>query len=287
MTAMNSTANDAQTFLEAARLNRADPLREGCLLRFPDYGQLVMTGDIHGHRRNFSKLQKYADLAHCPARHVILHEIIHAEPERIGGDDPSLQVLIDAAEWKTRFPDQIHFLQSNHEMAQMTGKEISKGGRIVNLDFERSLVNRYGQAADEMLAAIRDFIDSFPLAGRTANRVFVSHSLPNLTDLATFDPAILQRALIGSDFREGGDAYLMVWGRYHPPELLEKMSQAFDVDWFLCGHQPQETGAKLIHDRMIILASDHNHGAFLPFDLKKSYTIEDLLRLVRPFSQIE
>ncbi|MEK7732058.1 MAG: hypothetical protein AAB363_09420, partial [Planctomycetota bacterium] len=58
----------AGVFLEAARLNREDPLLRGSLLVFPNYGQVVMTGDMHGHRRNFEKLKRYCDLGHFGAR---------------------------------------------------------------------------------------------------------------------------------------------------------------------------------------------------------------------------
>ena len=45
-----------EVFRQAAYLNRQDPLLQGSILQFPDYGQVVMTGDLHGHRRNFERL---------------------------------------------------------------------------------------------------------------------------------------------------------------------------------------------------------------------------------------
>ncbi len=283
---MTSTRSDVQAIREAARLNRENALREGSLLRFPDYGQLVMTGDMHGHLRNFAKLQRYADLANAPARHVILHEHIHAEHSGPIGDDNSIELVVQAAKWKIEFPDQVHFLHSNHELSQYTGKEICKGGRIVNYDFECSLTKVYGNYAEDVLEALREYIASFALAARTPNRVFLSHSLPNLGDMAHFDPSVIHRPLEQPDMVEGGGAYALVWGRHHPPELLETLAEMFDVDWFITGHQPQETGSAIVHDRLIILASDHNHGTFLPFDLKKKQTISDLARLIRPFAAI-
>ncbi|HEY3243643.1 MAG TPA: hypothetical protein VGM03_09850, partial [Phycisphaerae bacterium] len=50
---------------------------------------------------------------------------------------------------------------------------------------------------------------------------------------------------------------------------------------------PQEFGHAVVADRMLILASDHNHGVFLPFDLKKKYTMEDLVGLLRPFAGVD
>lgn len=284
---MNDPITDANTYHQAAGINREDPLRRGSLIHLPDYGQVVMTGDIHGHERNLNKLKKYADLQHTPARHVILHELIHAEPPAPMADDMSHLVLLAGARWMIEFPGQIHFLQSNHELAQMTGKEICKGGRVVTRDFERGLNTTYGPRADQVLQAVYDFIESFPLAARTANRIFLSHTLPNLRDLAAFDPEVVNRPLTAEDFSEGGAVYTMVWGRHHPPRLLATLAESFDVDCFICGHQPQDTGYQVLHDRMIILASDHNHGVFLPFDLKKKHTLPDLVALIRPFAAIE
>ena len=49
--AMSDAVLAAEILLEAAELNRDDPLLSGSLLVFPDYGQVVMTGDLHGHRQ--------------------------------------------------------------------------------------------------------------------------------------------------------------------------------------------------------------------------------------------
>ena len=59
---MNTTVQAAEVYLEAAQLNREDPLLTGSLLSFPNYGQVVMTGDLHGHRRNFNLIRKIARL---------------------------------------------------------------------------------------------------------------------------------------------------------------------------------------------------------------------------------
>ena len=162
---------------QATELNLEDPIREGSLLCFPDYGQVVMTGDFHGHRRNFEKLVKYCQLESTPNRHVMLHEMIHAEPASLGQGDRSVEVMLDAAKWKTFFPDQVHFLQSNHELAQMQSHQITKGGRTVTDDFEQGVVEvLQTQQVDKALDAIDAFIASFPLAGRSANRIFFAHS---------------------------------------------------------------------------------------------------------------
>ena len=65
-------------------------------------------------RCNFQKLQRFCSLEHAGARHVILHEIVHEDVESLTAFDMSHEILFEAAQWKCDYPDQIHFLQSNH-----------------------------------------------------------------------------------------------------------------------------------------------------------------------------
>ena len=64
------------------------------------------------------------------------------------------------------------------------------------------------------------------------------------------------------------------------------VKEILDADYFVCGHQPQEQGYDVLHERMIILASEHNHGVFLTLDLAKPVTLEYLLKNIRPFAAI-
>jgi hypothetical protein len=64
------------------------------------------------------------------------------------------------------------------------------------------------------------------------------------------------------------------------------LATLLDVEYFICGHQPQEMGFGVLHDRMLILASDHNHGVFLPIDLSKHVTLEQLTKNIRPFAGV-
>lgn len=283
---MKDAKEAAEALRTAAALNMEDPLREGCLLKFPDYGQVVMTGDMHGHRRNFQKLQYFCQLEQFGARHVMLHELIHEDVQTLDAVDTSHELLTEAARWKCAFPDQIHFLLSNHELAQVTGHEISKNGRIVTRDFERGVEESYGAGALKVLEGVEAFIRSFPLAGRTPNRVFLSHSLPSPLQVPSFDPAVLGRKMNRIDLGERGSAHMMVWGRYHTEPALKALSDVLDVDFFICGHQPQESGYEVLHDRMIILASEHNHGVFLPLDLSKPVTLSKLTANIRPFAGV-
>lgn len=277
----------ADVFLKAADLNLADPLLKGCLLAFPNYGQLVMTGDLHGHRRNFERIRRYCDLERFGARHVILHEIVHEELVGLDAKDDSHLVFLEAAKWKCEYPDQVHFLLGNHELAQLSGHDITKNGRVVTAAFDESVAKAYGREAPAVQRGMADFIRSLPLAGRTPNRVMLSHSLPSPRELPTFDATVLSRAATEADLRERGPAHAMVWGRYHTEPALRSLREVFDVDFFICGHQPQETGFDVQHECLIILASDHNHGVFMTVDLSKPVTLESLTRTIRPLASLE
>lgn len=285
---MSIVQSAIDTLKKAAELNLSDPIREGSLLQFPNYGQVVMTGDMHGHRRNFQKLVKYCRLESTPIRHVILHELIHETPMSYGAADHSVELLLDAAKWKTFFPEQVHFIQSNHELAQLQNHEITKGGRMVTDDFERGVSEAMGTSKiDGVLAAIDEMIASYPLAGRTPNGIFFAHSLPDVYYVDQFDPEIINRTPEELDLNEGGDVYQMVWGRRHTAALLDHLGNAFKVKFFVIGHQPQELGYDVRFDHMVILASDHNHGVFLPVDCQKNYNIDDLIDRIRPFAGVE
>lgn len=271
---------------EAAQLIREDPNRTGMLLSFGSGGQLVVTGDLHGNLRNFEKLQRFCQLERSPARSVILHELIHQEPERPGMPDTSIDLLIRAAEWKCKHPDNVFFLQSNHELSQFLRYEITKGGRSVLFDFERGVESRFGAAAPMVMEAVHDYLGSLPLAARTASGIMIAHSLPDPLRMEHFDATIFQRAARPEDFISGGPIHAMVWGRFHSAADVNFFRNKLDVDKFIVGHTPQEMGYAVIGD-LLILASDHAHGVFLPLDLSRRYSMEQMEAAIRKFVSVE
>lgn len=275
------------TFTEAARHNHDDPRRDGSILRLPAYGQAVMTGDLHGHMKNLEKLRKYAMLDRAHARHVVLHEMIHADLDAPTDTDPSHELLLAAAKYKCEYPEQVHFLQSNHELAQLTGYLIAKNGRIVCEEYDSAVRAAYGgDKADDVLEAMKEFIASFPVAIRTESRVWLSHSLPSVDDMDEFDPSILTRPMTRENLATCRTTFKLVWGRRYTQQHIHALAELLDVDVFITGHQPQEQGFAHVLDRLIILASNHNHGTFLPFDLSKRCTPEQLVANIRKFVEV-
>ncbi|MFQ5502980.1 MAG: hypothetical protein ACE5EQ_11885, partial [Phycisphaerae bacterium] len=101
-----------------------------------------------------------------------------------------------------------------------------------------------------------------------------------------FDTEIFQQNLTREQIEADRSIFNLVWGRRYTREQIEELAEALEVDLFICGHQPQETGYDVVHDRLIILASDHNHGVFLPFDLSKRHTVDNLVGSIRKFVEI-
>jgi hypothetical protein len=272
---------------EATELIREDPNRSGSTLTFGAAGQLVMTGDMHGARRNLDKLKRFCQLDRNPARSVILHELIHEEPQEHGGADLSIDLLLEALQWKVDHPDNVFFLQSNHEMAQLRRHEITKGGRSVLYDFERGLEQRFGADGAQVLAGVEAYIAALPLAAKTAKGVFMAHSLPDALAMQRFDLDVLGRELTGADMDPGGAAYDLVWGRFQKPADLDQFAERLGVKMFVVGHTPQDDGFG-VTGRMIVLASDHSHGVFLPIDLSRDYSDADALAAqARKFVSVE
>ncbi len=275
----------SELFNQAATENLHSPLREGAAIYLPAEGWAIMTGDLHDNGPNFQRISKLAALHQSPDRHLILHEVIHG-PHQVNGCDLSIRMLARVAALKLCFPNQLHIVQSNHELAQLTGEGILKGGVSVVDIFNLGVDFVFHDKADIVIEAMCRFIRSLPLAVRSPNGLFFSHSLPSATHLKRFDLSLLDRIPTDADLRAEGDAHNMVWGRNHPQKVADTLSEAWDTKLFVMGHQPAEMGYEKQGDTMLILASDHTHGVALPVSLSQPYTMPELIDQIIPLASI-
>jgi len=266
--------------------NQSDPFRKGNVIGLPGTGSLIVSGDIHGHRRNFQRIISFADLPNNTDRHLVLQEIIHGGPEDKHGNCLSFELLFEAVRYKLQFPDRVHLIMGNHDTAFINNTNVMKAGKEMNTLMRSALQRRFGRDFEQVDLAMRQFLFSQPLAVRCQNRIWLSHSLPADHYVDKFDIEILNRPLKVNDIVRPSSAYLLTWGRTHSPETLNKMAGLFDVDVFILGHQPQETGFTQVSNNTIIIASDHNHGVLLPIDLAKSYTVKELINALVPLASI-
>lgn len=265
---------------------KADRFREGNIIKLPAEGSLIVTGDIHGHRRNFERIVSFADLGDNPDRHVMLQEIIHGGPQDAEGGGLSYKLLFDVVRYKLSFPDRVHIIMGNHDTAFINDSKVMKDGREMNRSMQLALEREFGETSGEIRLAISRFLFSQPLAVRCENRIWVSHSLPSDHFADKFDQGILTRQLTVEDIVKPGSAYLLTWGRNMSQQTLDRMARLFDVDIFILGHQAQQKGWSRAGENLIIIASDHNHGCLLPIELKKSYTMTELIDSIVPLASI-
>lgn len=242
------------TLCRAAAACRTTPGRQGRLIRLPPGVEMLVAGDLHGNLDNFRRLLTLADLARQPARHLVLQEVIHGPHRYPDGSDKSHQALDLVAALKAQFPDRVHFLPGNHELAQAAGRPVGKGDEVLNALFDDGVRTAYGPRAPDVLACYRDLFAAAPLAVRTASRVLVCHSLPSASRLPDFDPAILTLDdTPPSELEPDGSVFALVWGRDTRPEHVDAFLQRMDADLLLTGHIPCDDGYTFTCDRHLIV----------------------------------
>jgi hypothetical protein len=273
----------------ATEENQISALREHQLVNLPAEGDVWIAGDIHDHRRNFEKLVKGANLANHPTRHLILQELIHGDHFDANGAEESWKILVQAAELKCEFPNQVHFILANHDLAQVHGEGIMKAGLSVCEAFNAGVSRDFGDRHGLVQAAISEFLLSFPLGIRCPNGVFFCHSLPTDPEIPTFDFTVFNRPLTGADYRRRvGPVYQLIWGRKTSADGAAKFAEKVGANVLVTGHQPQENGFLANGPHHLIIASEHNQGVMLKLKLTETYDdVNAVLKRLRRFVTIE
>ena len=115
-------------FEEATEANLDAKCRRGSIDEIGAPGQLIATGDLHDNPMHFQRLVEIANLGDDPGdrprKHLTLHELIHSD-RLIDGMDFSYRTLARVARLKAKFPEYVHTLVANHEMAQMLNEHFS------------------------------------------------------------------------------------------------------------------------------------------------------------------
>lgn len=280
-------AADFIKVLEAGILaNQQDKYRKANIIALPPTGDVVVSGDIHGHRRNFERIVSYSNLEKNPDRHLVLQEIIHGGAEDAQGGCLSFELLADAVKLKIDFPDRIHFMLANHDTAFINNSDVMKGGKEMNAAMRAAMQRRFGKDMKNVESTLERFLFSQPLAVRCPNRIWLSHSLSSDRMADKFDFSIFERTLKISDIVRPNSAYLLTWGRGQSEKTLDFFAQKLDVDLFVLGHQVQETGWMSNNKNLLIIDSQHNHGHLLRIDLSSGYTIEKLIASLVPIASI-
>lgn len=276
----------AETFLAAADAIRRMPLRQGNLVRLDETNadDVLITADLHGNRTNFHRILEIAALDEHPRRHVIFQEVCHggsAYPGGVGGCMSHL-MLEDIAELTLRYPERVHFLISNHELAELTDHPIAKGGKMLNLMFRTGLQSMYGDGTEIVRAAYLDFLGSLPIGLRVADEVLVLHSLPKECDQRPFQRNLFVREITPGDCECGGALSLLVWGRDFRQENVDAFAAQSGAELFVTGHEPCRHGFAAPNTRQVVLDCCGSQGHYMLLPVHSGLTQRDLLDAVLP-----
>ncbi len=279
--------SETTNLLEAAiNANTKDNCRRFNVVNLGTDGDVVVAGDIHCHRRNFERVLAYADLAANKKRHLVLQEIIHGGSEDEHGGCLSYEMLLDAAKLKIAYPDRVHMILANHDTVFINNSEVMKNCKEMNVAMRSAMKRQYGEGFKAVESAFERFLFSQPLGVRCGNRIWISHSLPSDRYVDRFDYSIFNRHLKISDIVRPNSAYTFTWGRRQSAATLKMFAEKLDVDFFVLGHQVQESGWCSNDDNLVIIDSQHNHGFLIHIDLSKSYTIDSLVESLVQLAQI-
>jgi len=261
---------------------RSTPGRTGHLVQLQNCSEVVVAGDLHGHLHNFQAVLKVADLAANPARHLILQELVHSEFFYPNGGDKSHQLVDLFAALKCQFPDRVHYLPGNHELAQMTGRLISKGAYTQNALFVDGVKHAYGSAVPDILRAYGDLFRAGPLALRAPNELLACHTIVPGKDLPTFDPMrLLEENYDDKDYLPGGIAYGIVWGRDTDQITAETFLRKMESEFVVTGHIPTERGYEFPNTKQLIVDCAASPAACVLLPADRKIAMQDVAQGIR------
>ncbi|MGL5096776.1 MAG: metallophosphoesterase [Planctomycetia bacterium] len=262
---------------DAATHLRADRRRCGNVLHLDDAEDVLVGGDLHGNLDNLRRLLELAELDDHPKRHVVLQEFVHGSGRYPDASDTSHQLLDRLALLVCKHPDRLHLIPGNHELAEWTGRAVAKAGVALNRLFSEGVRFAYDDLADDFLQAYDVLISSMPLAVRTPNRVFISHSIPPLSKVDEFDVGILSTlGLANLEHDAQSSLYHLLWGRDVSSEAAERFASLVDADHLITGHIATEEGFFAPNPRQIILDCVGLPAAAVLFPAQSTLTHEDL-----------
>lgn len=256
---------------------RAMPTREGHFVQLQDCDDVLVAGDLHGHIPNFKVVLQAADLEHHPRRHLVLQELIHGPFRYPNGGERSHQLVDLFAALCCQFPGRVHYLPGNHELAQWTARAISKGDESLNQLFIHGVNHAYGEHGPQIYQAYNDLFTTLPLAIRTPNDVFLSHTLPNARSMGEFDARKLRRETYDADdLAPKGFVYNLLWGRDVTPENVATYLRKVDADFLVSGHIPTDKGFLYPNDQQVIVDCSASPSSYICISAKERLTMAKL-----------
>lgn len=281
-TFMADAAKTLRFVREATMLLRGTQGRVGSVVHLDAADEVLVAGDLHGNLENFRAILRLAELEYHPTRHLVLQEFVHGTGRYANGGCTSHQLLDLVAALKCQYPHRVHVLIGNHELAEWTGRSVSKAGIAMNALFVHGVQTAYADRADDVYTAYQQFIRAMLLAIRTPNRVFVAHSIPPARVLDSFDFGIFDLPGI-PDEKHGPESsvYQLLWGRDVSEATSRRFADAVGADLLVTGHIPADQGYSVPNSRQLIVDCVGPTATCVLFPTRTPIGLEHLLAGLR------
>ncbi|NQU20291.1 MAG: metallophosphoesterase [Candidatus Nealsonbacteria bacterium] len=272
-------------FEQAAEANWQTPGRQGNVVVLSDdmADEVMITGDVHGNQRNFNLIRKIAAMNRFGRRHLVLQEVCHGGPTYPqNGGCMSHSMLEDVAELKVKYPDRVHFILGNHELAELTDYPIQKNKQMLNLLFRLGMQQMYGPATDRVREAMFSFVRSCPLAVRMPAGIFISHSIPEFVDTREFDASIFDRKIEQAEYAARSGVFQLVWGRDYREVNARAFAELVGARVLVNGHEPCPEGFSVPNDVQIILDCCADKASHLLLSTGREWSHAEIVEQIRP-----
>jgi hypothetical protein len=245
---------------------------------------LVVAGDLHGNLAHFQCLLDRARLDRNPRRHLVLQELVHGDSHYPNGGCKSHQLIDLVSALKCQYPDRVHLMLGNHELSEVLQRPILKGGVRTSDAFRQGIDTAYAAKGGEVFAAYLKLFEALPLAVKTRNRVFMSHSFPEAEQLEQgFDVSILQsQSLSEIRERDGASLHDLLWGRDSAEATARRFAELVEADLLITGHMPCSAGFRTPNSLQLILDCSRFPACYCLFPNRDRIGLAELRGGVHP-----
>jgi hypothetical protein len=243
--------------------------------------EVMVTGDLHGHRGNFNLIRRTARLDQFPKRHLVLQEVCHGGPTYpTNGGCMSHAMLEDVAKLKAQYPHRVHFILGNHELSEITDYPIQKNKQMLNMLFRMGMQEMYGVATERVREGMIAFLQSCPLVIRLPGGVFISHSIPERCDCRRFDRSIFGRRIDPVEYYERNPVFDLVWGRDYRQENADAFAQLVGAEVLLNGHEPCDDGFLVPNRTQIILDCCGDKAGYVLLSTDRAWSHAEIIERI-------
>ena len=201
------------------------------------------------------------------------------------GGCKSHQLVDLVAALKCQYPERVHLILGNHELAELGDRTIVKAGERTNQLFRQGIEAAYGACKDDVYNAYRELFRSCPLGVRTSNRVFICHSLPAGKRLdACFDAKLFEAdSMDGLSSQRGSPLHSLLWGRDASEQTARRFAALVDADLLITGHIPCPEGFHTPNTLQLVLDSSRYPACYCLFSNQGQCTLAGLVANVSSF----